>query len=119
MSVKTRRNQSGFFSLVTPRPLALSFFVVVLLFAAKAQAAWFIDGYHGGVHGHYPPGYTAFLVEQLRKNPDWRISLEIEPETWDIVRTNEPEAYAGFKNLMADQSDSAQIEIVNPSYAQS
>jgi hypothetical protein len=36
----------------------LSFFVylVVCAAASKPQTAWFIDGYHGGIYGHYPPG---------------------------------------------------------------
>jgi alpha-mannosidase len=82
-------------------------------------AAWFIDGYHGGVYGHYPSGYTAFIVEQLKNNPGWRINLEIEPETWDSVRIHEPQAYAEFKKLMEDQSNGGRIEIVNPCYGQS
>jgi alpha-mannosidase len=73
----------------------VSFISLVLPAAAlNAQTAWFIDGYHGGVHGHYPPGYTGFIVEQLRQNPEWKINLEIEPETWDFARLYEPEAYA-------------------------
>ena len=52
-----------------------------LSIAGEPRTAYFADGYHGGVHGHYPPGYTRFLVGQLRANPDWRINLEIEPET--------------------------------------
>jgi alpha-mannosidase len=45
--------------------------------ADEPRAAYFADGYHGGVYGHYPPGYTAFLVEQLKANPSWNINLEI------------------------------------------
>jgi alpha-mannosidase len=86
---------------------------------AVVRETWFIDGFHGGVYGHYPPGYTGYLVEQLRKNPNWNINLEIEPETWDVVRHNEPKAYAEFKKLMEDQSDAGRIEIVNPAYGQS
>jgi alpha-mannosidase len=65
------------------------------------------------------PGYTGFLVEQLKKNPEWKINLEIEPETWDFARVYEPEAYASFQKLMEGQSDADPIEIVNPTYAQS
>ncbi len=93
--------------------------LVVLSLPANAQTAWFIDGYHGGIHGHYPPGYTGFIVEQLKNNPEWRINLEIEPETWDFARVYEPEAYAEFKKLLEDTSEEARIEIVNPSFAQS
>lgn len=87
--------------------------------AAEPKPAYFADGYHGGVYGHYPPGYTGFLVAQLGANPDWKINLEIEPETWDHVKASEPEAYAAFRAIMADQSRAGRVEIVNPGYGQS
>ena len=99
--------------------VAFVFLGILSAAADVPRAAWFIDGYHGGVYGHYPPGYTGFLVEQLNKNPGWRINLEIEPETWDVARVYEPEAYAAFKTIMEDQSDVGRIETVNPAYAQS
>jgi alpha-mannosidase len=85
----------------------------------SAQNAWFIDGYHGGIYGGYPEFYTEFLVNMLNKNPDWKINLEIEPETWDVVEKDEPRAYAQFKALAADQSANGRIEFINPAYAQS
>ena len=39
---------------------------VVSAVTSNAQTAWFIDGYHGGVYGHYLPGYTGFLIERLK-----------------------------------------------------
>ena len=36
---------------------------------ADAQQAYFIDGYHGGIYGHYPVGQTAFIAQKLRQNP--------------------------------------------------
>ncbi len=92
---------------------------VFSLAVEAGETAWFIDGFHGGVYGHYPPGYTGFIVQQLKENPKWRINLEIEPETWDMVQAYEPEAYAEFKKLMEDQSNAGRIEIVNPSFGQS
>lgn len=86
---------------------------------ANAQTAWYIDGYHGGIYGGYPEHYTRFLVDMLNKNRAWKINLEIEPETWDMVEKNEPEAYAQFKALAADQSSNGRIEFINPDYAQS
>lgn len=99
------------------------FCLAVLLTAAAqesfAQEHYFIDGYHGGVYGHYPEGYTQFVNKQLQANPYWKINLEIEPETWDAVRIREPEAYAVFKKMFADQSDAGRIEYVSPAYGQS
>jgi alpha-mannosidase len=86
---------------------------------AGAQTAWFIDGYHGGVYGGYPEFYTGFLVDMLNKNSGWKINLEIEPETWDKVEKDDPEAYNQFKALAADQSANGRVEFINPAYAQS
>ena len=98
-------------------------FAIVLagscLSAEEPKTAYFVDGYHGGIYGHYPPGYTAFLVEQLKANPNWKINLEIEPETWDVARVAEPEAYQALRALMSDHSSARRIEVVNPTYAQS
>lgn len=88
-------------------------------FFASAQTAYFVDGYHGGVYGHYPPPFTQFIVDSLRAHPEWKLNLEIEPETWDFVRTNTPEAYQAFKGFAAEQSASGRIEFVNPAYGQS
>jgi alpha-mannosidase len=83
-----------------------------------SQKVYFIDGYHGGVYGHYPKQYTGYINESLAKNPAWNINLEIEPETWDTVKMNEPGNYIAFKNMLADQSMNARMEYVNPAYGQ-
>lgn len=98
------------------------FLIALLLASAKplvSQPVYFADGQHGGVYGHYPFYVTQFLVDQLNRYPDWKINLEIEPETWDVVQTNTPSAYAAFSKLFADQSVNGRIEYVNPEYGQS
>ena len=80
-----------------------------------AQGRYFVDGYHGGVYGHYPLKWkTKFILDNMAKHPDWRVSLEIEPETWDSVKLVTPDAYAEF----ARKVGSEQMEFTNPSYAQ-
>ena len=80
-----------------------------------SQQAYFVDGYHGGIYGHYPVKWkTQFIVDQLAMRPDWRICMEIEPETWDTVRVQTPEAYLRFKEM----ATSNQVEFTNPTYAQ-
>lgn len=86
---------------------------------AFSQQAYFVDGYHGGVWGHYPEGNTRFIVDMLEKHPDWKINIEIEPDTWDTARAIDPAAYSDFKALFADQSLKGRIEYVNPTYGQS
>src|SRR5690349_9157034 len=90
----------------------------ILMLSAAGQKVFFIDGYHGGVYGHYPEQYTGFINEMLHKHPGWSINLEIEPETWDTVALHEADNYRLFQRLIADQSDSGRIEYVNPAYGQ-
>lgn len=85
---------------------------------ASAQQNWYIDGYHGGVWGHYPDWNTRFMVDMLNKHPYWKINLEIEPETWDRASKVDPQAFAEFKALMKDQSANGRIEYVSPAYGQ-
>ena len=66
-----------------------------------ASEVYFVDGYHGGIYGHYPVKWkTRFIVDQLQRNPDWKIGLEIEPETWDTVQVRTPEAYRDLAALL-------------------
>ena len=82
---------------------------------ASAQQKYFVDGFHGGVYGHYPiMTYTQYLVDLMNKYPDWYVGLEIEPETWDTVAVKTPEAYHAFQEKLR----TAQVEYTNPSYAQ-
>lgn len=85
---------------------------------AQEKPSWFIDGYHGGIWGHYPPGYTRFIVDQLNRYPSWNINLEIEPVTWDAVQQRDTAAYRQLQALMADTSINRRIEYVNPAYGQ-
>lgn len=77
---------------------------------------FFVDGYHGGVYGHYPMDwYTQFMADQVKEHPLWFIGLEIEPETWDTVMVRTPDAYREFQKVAAGH----QVEYTNPSYGQS
>ena len=88
-----------------PIPAARVAFVAALMMfcvnGAFCQTAYFVDGWHGGVWGHYPPWVTQFLVDQMKRYPQWKINLEIEPETWDWVEANTPDAYKAFVALAA------------------
>jgi len=88
--------------------------------SVSAQKTYFIDGYHGGIWGHFPDQYTTFMVEQLKAHPDWKINIELEPETWDKAKVVDPKGYAEFKEMIKDQSSKTmRIEYVNPGYGQS
>lgn len=95
--------------------LLLLLSVVFLSMPAHSQQAYFIDGYHGGIYGHYPVEWkTQFITDQLSTHPEWRICLEIEPETWDTVQVQTPDAYRQF----AQMANSKRVEFTNPAYAQ-
>lgn len=95
--------------------LYIIFLAVFVCTGIRAQQVYFVDGYHGGIYGHYPVEWkTQFIVDQLAKNPEWRICLEIEPETWDTVQARTPEAYSQLKRVAAGK----QVEFTNPTYAQ-
>lgn len=101
-----------------------AFAVLSVLFLAAPtlaqQKAYFMDGYHGGFWGHYPTNYTSFIVDQMRAHPDWKINLEIEPETWDMAKVKDEAEYQEFKKLFEDQSiANRRIEYVSPAYGQS
>lgn len=97
------------------RRLSVLLAAVCCTLSPAAQQAYFVDGFHGGVYGHYPlPWYTDFMVNQLEQHPEWCINLELEPETWDSVKARTPEAYERFRRAMGQ----GRIEVVNPSYAQ-
>jgi len=68
--------------------------------ADEPATAYFVDGYHGGVYGHYPPGYTGFLVVQrvsvTQGSPVIDCSIRID---WQgNPRIGEFEEKDGFKN---------------------
>jgi len=84
-----------------------------------SQKAFFIDGYHGGIYGHLPVWQTKFMVDKLNQYPNWRINLELEPESWDTIKKNDIQSYNEFKEKIKDQSANGLIEYVNPAYAQS
>ncbi|WP_343671076.1 glycoside hydrolase family 38 C-terminal domain-containing protein [Chitinophaga sp.] len=86
----------------------------VICGTASAQDAWYIDGYHGGVWGHYPDWNTRFMADQLAAHPDWNINIEIEPETWARAIQVDSLAFNDFRKFF----DAGRIEYVNPTYAQ-
>lgn len=89
-----------------------------LTICSQAQTAWFADGYHGGVYGHYPMWQAKFMVDKLTENPGWKINLEIEPETWDSVSVKDAENFKVFQKYYSETGRFGRIEFVNPAYAQ-
>ncbi len=84
-----------------------------------AQDAYFVDGFHGGVWGHYPKGYTEYMLSILEEHPNWSMNLEIEPDTWDRVKQIDTDSYHRMRKMLTEQSGGGRVEYVNPTYAQS
>jgi alpha-mannosidase len=90
-------------------------FFSVVYTLSHGQKVYFVDGYHGGIYGHYPVEWkTKYMTDLIMTHPEWRMSLEIEPETWDTVAVRTPEEYKNFRKIAADK----RIEFTNPAYAQ-
>lgn len=85
---------------------------------ARAQQTWFVDGYHGGVYGHYPQWQARFMVEKLTQIPDWNISLEIEPETWDSVSVTDAQNFKALQEYYEKEGRFGRIEFTNPTWSQ-
>ncbi|MES2376570.1 MAG: glycoside hydrolase family 38 C-terminal domain-containing protein [Bacteroidota bacterium] len=99
---------------------ALGFFILMSATSLAQQKAYFIDGYHGGFWGHYPVNYTSFIVEQLKAHPNWKINLEIEPETWAMAKAKDEQGYKDLQAIFADQNIATRrVEYVSPAYGQS
>ena len=92
--------------------------LIVSLTPTISQTAWFTDGYHGGIYGHYPKWQARFMVEELEKHPEWAINIEIEPETWDSISVTDPENFRAFQNYFEITGSNNRIEFVNPTWSQ-
>ncbi|MDY5569483.1 MAG: alpha-mannosidase [Candidatus Cryptobacteroides sp.] len=91
-------------------------FICISAFSQQgARQSWFVDGFHGGVYGHYPlKTYTDYMMGLLEKYPDWSMCIEIEPETWDSVKVVAPVSYDRYRKAVL----SDRVECTNPTYAQ-
>ncbi len=59
------------------------------------------------------------MADKLKEFPDWKINLELEPESWDTIAVKYPADYQAFKSCIADQTAEGRVEYVNPAYGQS
>ncbi|MBX2997291.1 MAG: hypothetical protein KF893_02180 [Caldilineaceae bacterium] len=80
--------------------------------------AYYVDGYHGGIAGHMPLGSMRDILREMERKPGWKISLEIEPFSWEPLRRRDPDAYRRLQQALQDQSVRGQLEVVSGSYAQ-
>lgn len=79
---------------------------------------YYVDGYHGGSRGHMPAGSWRDILNTMRATPEWKISFDIEPASWDDLRREDPQAYREFRKLLDDGAVNARVEVVNGTFAQ-
>lgn len=79
---------------------------------------YYVDGYHGGVRGHMPLGCWRDILNRLRETPSWKVSLDVEPESFPYLRRRDPEAFYEVKQYLEDSSPKARMELVAGTYAQ-
>lgn len=79
---------------------------------------FFVDGYHGGVWGHMPLGAWSDILDALDRHPEWKVSLDIEPASWDAVQTTDPISYNRIRRYLEHSGYDARIEVLAGSYAQ-
>ncbi|MFB9276617.1 hypothetical protein [Cohnella cellulosilytica] len=81
------------------------------------KKAYFVDGYHGGIKGHMPLGSWADVLRRLRQRPEWKLCLDIEPISWEVLRRTDPGSYDEIREHLAE-GDASRLEMVAASYAQ-
>lgn len=90
--------------------------------SAQTEAAtplfYFADGYHGGAKGHMPPGAWRDILNAMREIPQWKLCLDIEPESWDALLLDDPAAYRELKSYLESEEAVPRIEMVGATFSQ-
>ena len=84
----------------------------------RTPTLYYVDGYHGGVKGHMPAGSWRDILNALREFPDWKLCLDIEPASWDVLKREDPQAYLELKSYLDKQPVDARIEMVSGTFGQ-
>ncbi len=84
----------------------------------SVPTVYFADGWHGGAYGHMPIGALRDVLRFLEQTPDWKVCLEIEPMSWEVLLRRDPQVYEELKRLLSDQRVDARVELVGNSYGQ-
>src|SRR5690625_3093592 len=82
------------------------------------KKAYFVDGYHGGIKGHMPLGSWADVFNEMKRHPHWKISLDIEPISWEVLKNTDPISYETLQEMLKDNRPESRVEMLAGSYAQ-
>jgi len=84
----------------------------------KPLQAYYVDGYHGGIKGHMPLGAWTDVLQAYHLNQDWKLSIEVEPVSWEHLRDTDPVSYLAVRDVLMGSDYGKRVEIVSGSYAQ-
>ena len=85
---------------------------------AAVPTVYFVDGYHGGIRGHMKLGCWRDILDRMREFTAWKVSLDIEPDSYRYVRQRDPEAFHELTQHLNDAGPAAHMEICGGTYAQ-
>lgn len=85
---------------------------------SNPSKAYYVDGYHGGIKGHMPLGAWTDVLQVYRDNPEWKLSIEVEPISWAHLRETDPISYTEIRDVLFDKDYGDRVEIVSGTYAQ-
>jgi alpha-mannosidase len=85
---------------------------------AGTPILYYMDGYHGGVKGHMPAGCWRDILSAMREFPEWKLSLDVEPSSWEVLQREDPQAYHELALYLKDNSLNSRVEMVAATFAQ-
>lgn len=86
--------------------------------AGAIPTLYYADGWHGGIVGHMPMGSWRDILNAMRDLPEWKVSLDIEPNSWAELLRRDPEAYSEMKTYLDNTQNNARIEMVGCTFSQ-
>jgi alpha-mannosidase len=88
----------------------------------EAQSAtpivYFADGYHGGSKGHMPSGAWRDILNALREITPWKLGLDIEPESWDVLLRDDPVSYRELRAYLESPAPRPRVEMLGCTFTQ-
>jgi alpha-mannosidase len=79
---------------------------------------FYIDGYHGGAVGHMPLGCWRDIVEAMQARPDWKLSLDVEAPSWEVLKREDPDSFSRVHDFIENRDGQGRMEITGGTFSQ-
>lgn len=79
---------------------------------------YYMDGYHGGVRGHMPEGCWRDIVEAMDRNPDWKLSLDVEASSWSVLEMQDPSTLRRVAAFLQPRGGAVRMEMTGGTFSQ-